>query len=68
MPVQPEPVRERPAPIVRDFTPTYPEELYEAAEERSAPRVLVVLLCIFGGAAVLAAAAFLTFCLLRYLK
>ena len=61
---EPEPVRERPAPIVRDFTPAYPPELYEAAEERSAPRVLVVLLCIFGGAAVLAAAAFLTFCLL----
>ena len=65
---EPEPVRERPAPIVRDFTPAYPPELYEAAEERSAPRVLVVLLCIFGGAAVLAAAVFLTFCLLRYLK
>lgn len=65
---EPEPVRERPAPIVRDFTPTYPEELYDEAEERSAPRVLVVLLCIFGGAAVLAAAAFLTFCLLKYLK
>ena len=65
---EPEPVRERPAPIVRDFTPAYPPELCEEAEERSAPRVLVVLLCIFGGAAVLAAAAFLTFCLLRYLK
>lgn len=65
---EPEPVRERPAPIVRDFTPTYPEELYDEAEKRSAPRVLVVLLCIFGGAAVLAAAAFLTFCLLKYLK
>ena len=65
---EPEPAPMRPAPIVRDFTPTYPEELYEAAEERSAPRVLVVLLCIFGGAAVLAAAAFLTFCLLKYLK
>lgn len=65
---QPEPVRERPAPIVRDFTPAYPQKLYEEAEERAAPRVLVVLLCIFGGAAVLAAAAFLTFCLLNYLK
>lgn len=65
---QPEPVWERPAPIVRDFTPAYPQELYEEAEERAAPRVLVVLLCIFGGAAVLAAAAFLTFCLLNYLK
>lgn len=58
---------ERPAPIMRDFIPYSPDALYEEEpSERSAPRILVVLLCIFGIAAVLSAIAFLTFCLLRF--
>ena len=51
----------RPAPIVRSFTPTVP-----LFEEEETPRWALALLFIFGGAAILAAIAFITFCLTGY--
>lgn len=58
---------ERPAPIVRHFTPSYWGGTEEFTQpESEAPRWLTVLLYIFGAAAILAAVAFLVFCLILF--
>lgn len=60
-------VFDRPAPVVRNFTPDF--SIFGGEEEQGTqetPRWALVLLYIFGGAAILAATAFLTFCLMRY--
>lgn len=57
----------RPAPVVRDFTPRVGWEEDSIGQEAARmPRWQVAVLCVFGAAAVLAAIAFLTFCLMRY--
>lgn len=58
---------EKPAPILRSFTPQLAplaDDEEQAASET--PRWERVLLCIFGGAAILAVIAFVTFCLTRF--
>lgn len=58
---------EKPAPILRSFTPeiaSFAEEEEQDAWET--PRWERVLLWIFGGAAILAVIAFVTFCLTQY--
>ncbi len=64
-----QPALERPAPIVRDFTPhaVWGEDSFEEEDARM-PRWQIAVLCAFGGAAILAAIAFLAFCLMRYGK
>lgn len=59
---------EKPAPISRSFTPHFPifEDALEAEETQDTPRWARILLYIFGGMAILAAIAFLTFCLIRF--
>ena len=58
---------EKPAPILRSFTPgitSFAEE--EAQDAWETPRWERVLLWIFGGAAILAVIAFVIFCLAQY--